>query len=66
MHVEAESAAVDLRGPQLDQVQKRFFQSAMAKINIQAGHGLLSARCYIREIKPGFHRDALSPVIYLL
>jgi hypothetical protein len=42
MHVQAKGAAVDLRYPQLEQVQQFFLYTAVIEIVFQAQHGLVA------------------------
>jgi hypothetical protein len=42
VHVQAKGAAVDLRDPQLEQVQQFFLHAAVVEIVFQAQHGLVT------------------------
>jgi tetratricopeptide (TPR) repeat protein len=43
MHVDAIRAAIDLRAPQFDEVQKRNFQSGLMKVAFKSEHGMKCA-----------------------
>src|SRR5215471_837452 len=58
MHVDAMGASVDLRCPQLDQLQKRMIETAVAHERVQAPHGVLALRRSLAEIQSGFHCGA--------
>ncbi len=59
VHVETIRAAVDLRAAEPDEVQKRFFQSALMKVFFQSDHCLVNARRYFSEIETRFHTAIL-------
>src|SRR5262245_47313616 len=57
MHIDAVGAAVDLRGPQLHQMQEPVLQPAAAEVDLQAEQGPDGAGGRLRVIEPGLHRQ---------
>jgi hypothetical protein len=57
MHVDAVSAAVDLRGAKFDEFKQRAFQPAPVHEGMQLTYRLGAFRRSFPEVHPGFHWD---------
>src|SRR5207247_79928 len=55
VHVQAVGAAVDLRGPESDQMKQRLFQSTSLEVLIQGVNGLVHARGGLGVVEAWFH-----------
>jgi hypothetical protein len=55
VHVDAVSATVDLRSPQLDEVEQRCFQPALMKLFLQPQHGFVRSGRHLQIRNSTFH-----------
>src|SRR4051794_23850323 len=55
VHVNAISAAIDLRSPQLDEVQKRNLKSALVKVSFESEHGVISPGGNFKAVNSRLH-----------
>ncbi len=65
MHVETVGAAVDLRGPQSNQMQQRFIQPTLAEIPLQDVHGIVDAGSGLGIVESCFHKFSNKKNIYV-
>jgi hypothetical protein len=60
VHVDAISAAVDLRGAQAYKVEQKRFETGLVKIGFQAEYGAVSARSNFGAVKSRLHRASVD------